>query len=248
MDRPFSFGRLARLCLVTYGIQPYWEIDLEALGYVHINSLVKKVTSTEALVCGVDRELVIAIRGTQQIRDWVTNLTPGTCAENGIRRGFAEAAESIADDIVQTINFSGAERVIVTGHSLGGAVAHALCRLLAFDRLIHEFHTFAAPRVGNPLCAELISAVHYESTSWSHNNDIVPRLPPADWGYSHVGQWRYIDHAGLVHHNPESSLVLGDRFKGRVLAISEGRLTDGLDDHAIEHYIRAADAEDRKRG
>ncbi|KAI4155399.1 MAG: hypothetical protein LQ341_000191 [Variospora aurantia] len=109
-------------------------------------------------------------------------------------------------------------RLILVGHSLGGAVA-ALASL--------EFHakgwgpqitTFGEPRVGNQALAEYIDEVFYDQNRGNasdryrrvtHVDDLVPLLPLSEWGYTSHGEEIYISKFALPPENADLRLCEG---------------------------------------
>jgi len=79
-------------------------------------------------------------------------------------------------------------KVIVTGHSLGGAIATLAAAELAKSGYNVDLITFGSPRVGNNLFAEyvndLVSSSNYRVT---YKNDVVTVNPPQARAYWHVG-------------------------------------------------------------
>lgn len=76
-------------------------------------------------------------------------------------------------------------KLVITGHSLGGAVATLAAAVFRKQGLELTLYTFGSPRVGNEALAKYISA---SGTNFrvTHLNDPVPRLPPLTLGYRHI--------------------------------------------------------------
>ena len=86
-------------------------------------------------------------------------------------------------------------RLVVSGHSMGGAMA--LFASLEFASRMrkaewhpftrgHVTYTFAAPRLGNAKFANLVNlAFPNDNQLWAlqRSNDAVPHLPFAAWGF-----------------------------------------------------------------
>ena len=81
-------------------------------------------------------------------------------------------------------------RFIVTGHSLGAALATIAAgdiRKSAPWFLEHtELFTFGAPRVGNVATADFLTKQSKKSYRITATADPVPRTPPVGWGYMHT--------------------------------------------------------------
>ncbi len=132
-------------------------------------------------------DILVAIRGTQTLMDWLSDFDLTLQLFNGVHvhQGFALLYNQIKVSIDQLLGVAVIPTYVV-GHSLGGALA-TLC---AFD-LAHQrqvtLTTFASPRVG---------AVDFEVpfkqliTNYSrivNVGDLVPQIPPPPI-YAHVGE------------------------------------------------------------
>ena len=98
--------------------------------------------------------------------------------------------------------------LVVTGHSLGGAVATLGSYILHNDLKVpvDATYTYGSPRVGNQ---EFALAVHNRSGSeWrvTHHRDIVPHLPPDIWllGFKHTAREVCTAHSIVHEHSRES--------------------------------------------
>jgi predicted lipase len=114
---------------------------------------------------GVDKvknRIVIAFRGSKTLSNWIANLKFARvdspfqeCYNCRVHKGFLDDYNSIADDLFKAVNEirtkTGINSVLVTGHSLGAALA----LYAAVDLVIHDgfaqpvLYTFGLPRVGN---------------------------------------------------------------------------------------------------
>jgi triacylglycerol lipase len=141
---------------------------------------------------------MVAIRGTKTIWDWIGDFDAAPVpwfydpAAGLVHMGFQLVYEHIRPNLRDLLNTGcpGVERILITGHSLGGAVAF----LAAFDifedmglGIVPELYTFAAPRTGDPAFVGRFNAsieVCYRVVNFM---DVVPQLPLPPL-YIHVGQ------------------------------------------------------------
>ena len=155
---------------------------------------------------------ILAIEGTQEKTDWITNIK-FLFRRNDMHRGFkANAERTLTNMIANGLDMPHEKRLVITGHSLGGASATCLADILKerYPDLI--LVTFGSPRPGGKKLKERLSDLtHYR---YVHGDDVVPRTPPS--------------FAGFVHTAPEIHLEDED-----------DRLFDGVDDHMISHYASA---------
>ena len=114
---------------------------------------------------GFDHEnkiIVIGFRGSKTLTNWIANLKFARvdspfkeCSNCKVHKGFLDDYNSIADDLFKAVNEirskTGIARVLITGHSLGAALA----LLTAVDLVIHDgfaqpvLYAFGLPRLGN---------------------------------------------------------------------------------------------------
>ncbi|KAK7197888.1 lipase [Novymonas esmeraldas] len=168
--------------------------DLDAFGFIGVDD--------------ANRQIVVAFRGTSTATNWLQNIkyfrTPYTISSScgaacEVHRGFFSTYLSVRPQVnmavMRLIGLLPGYQVLVTGHSLGGAMA-----MLAAVDLQEQFnkmwapqqpvvlYTFGAPRVGNPAFAKwaaglLAKGPHYRVT---HARDPVPHLPPMSFGFLHT--------------------------------------------------------------
>ncbi|OIV95794.1 hypothetical protein TanjilG_20244 [Lupinus angustifolius] len=113
-----------------------------------------------------------------------------------VHRGFYTAYHNttirpaILDAVERAKKFYGDVHIIVTGHSMGGAMA-AICALDLTVNL-HEKNvqvmTFGQPRFGNSAFASLYFKQVPNTIRVTHDHDVVPHLPPY---YSYLPQKTY---------------------------------------------------------
>ena len=78
--------------------------------------------------------------------------------------------------------------VVVTGHSLGGAVA-TLTAAATLRRAGYaaDLYTFGSPRVGNAVFARAVTELDFGAEyRLTHEADPIPRLPPLVFNYRHT--------------------------------------------------------------
>ena len=143
--------------------------------------------------------IVLAIRGSVSKQNWqadwdMIRTRINFCHECHVHRGFKNSWEEIKDAVMSNMK-KAAElhpdyRIIVTGHSLGGAIATLgageLRRIDDHFRNTTELYTFGSPRVANEEAAMWLSAQSDLSWRITNEDDLVPRLPPRALGYHHV--------------------------------------------------------------
>ncbi|KAK3039010.1 hypothetical protein RJ639_027495 [Escallonia herrerae] len=161
---------------------------------------------------GVAKDLnaiVIAFRGTQErsIQNWIEDLYwkqldlnyPGI-TDAMVHHGFYYAYHNttvrpgVLSAIKRAQELYGDLKIMVTGHSMGGAMA-SFCGLDLMVNLEAEdvqVLTFGQPRIGNAAFASYYSQLVPNTIRITNDHDIVPHLPPY---YTYFPQKTY-------HHFP----------------------------------------------
>ena len=226
---------------------------------------------TQAFMFRTNAFMVLAFRGSQEPRDWLTNFTtqlrnftiykdgvPTLSSYQGrVHKGFflawAIIEKSVLSQIEQWREKFGEPLppLYVTGHSLGGALATIAAAGLADNGVeIAGVYTFGQPRVGDrAFVRQLATITHGKVFRYVNNNDIVPHVPPpfSLWNptrfYGHVGSATYFNRKGIITPNAEHSLSA--RATDVLLALMKGLSGRGLDhisDHRMEYYISHLDS------
>ena len=124
---------------------------------------------------------IISIRGTDNGKNVLTDLDarPFQDGKLGIQihKGFRDASEKLRDDILENVALE--ETIILTGHSLGGAIAQILGLWFEDDGYEVQIYTFGSPSV---MMEQMWEDGHFRVYL---ENDPVPFLPP--FPYVHWG-------------------------------------------------------------
>lgn len=184
----------------------------------------------------------VIFRGSDADRDWLTNLDfsrwsavtdavldnknldyPDVyeASRSGVKMhsGFTKAYLAARSDIHAVVQQSSMARWIMTGHSLGGALAKLCAVDLQYNfspKISVELYAFGAPRVGNNAFAESYDRRVPNSWRFVNGNDVVSGLPRRWQRYRHVN----------------TRIRLGSRLSWRIISGS-------LQDHRIDRYIDA---------
>ena len=167
--------------------RPEWKPASEAFGFVARNR-------ASGLVFTV-------YRGTESPQDWIADFTFPQVphALGNVEQGFSDVYDQTAASVAAAIPRAGGKpNVIVTGHSLGAALAVLAAAGIVASGAASQtsLYNFAGPRVG-----DLLFAAGFNSrvaTAWRvvNTEDIVTTVPLATPALS----------AGMLPHNPLSFL------------------------------------------
>ncbi|KAJ7577432.1 alpha/beta-hydrolase [Mycena floridula] len=125
----------------------------------------------------------------------------GIQVHEGFQETFERTADGVLSGVQSALSSTGAKKVVVTGHSLGAAIATLDSMMLkqVLDPSITVTTTvFGLPRVGNQAWADFVdqqlgsSLIHV-----TNQHDPVPILPPRFLAYQHP--------AGEIHINSVDS-------------------------------------------
>ncbi|KAL8769818.1 MAG: hypothetical protein Q9209_004256 [Squamulea sp. 1 TL-2023] len=147
----------------------------------------------------LNKLIVLAIRGSVSKANWkadwdLVRVSIDFCDECHIHRGFKnswhEVKHAVMENMKKAVQRHPSYRIIVTGHSLGGAIATiAAAELRRIDDHFAretELYTFGSPRIANKEAARWLSEQSHYSWRITNENDLVPRLPPREIGYHHT--------------------------------------------------------------
>jgi hypothetical protein len=210
-------------------------------------SLVKfvDISSSQAFVAARGDDVVVAFRGTESDDptdlgfdvDFLLDPWP---TGGRVHRGFVTALDRVWSTLEPTIPARG--RVMMTGHSLGAAIA----TLAATRRQPAQLFTFGSPRVGDREFATSAAVVRVPHARYVDCADLVARVPPEALGYVHTGTRHYIDRHGKEHLTITDAEIQADRVAAELeylqeFAFKTGRVpTRSLADHAPINYLSGA--------
>jgi pimeloyl-ACP methyl ester carboxylesterase len=167
-------------------LRTYWDVETSSFAYFG------KLKSANTHV--------LAFEGSQDWKDWLVNLQVIALVpykqypEAKVHSGFWKAYNDLKQQIYQTIRDHNVTNLLVTGHSLGGALA-TVCAL----DLSEELHTplnlthinYGSPRVGNKAYSQLFFQLVKANFRVTHAKDFVVHLPQFIFGYYHTANEVY---------------------------------------------------------
>ncbi|KAK9685217.1 hypothetical protein K7432_015589 [Basidiobolus ranarum] len=212
-----------------------WSCGERCVGKLNVTSYFTNEASGIAGYMGYNKDqkkIIISFRGSSNWANWAKNLAilptkfvyPTANDNVKVHGGFYETYSGIENtvrsglkDILTTLkDQSNTYKLIITGHSLGAAIA-TFCamdikriylnpssgrsfksELLIIDRSQIYLHTYGQPRAGNVDFSQLVYNTFGLGTTRTtlaritNKGDPVTRLPPQDMGYHHHPHEIYI--------------------------------------------------------
>jgi hypothetical protein len=159
--------------------------------------------------------VIISFRGTSNLHNILTDInivmhkTADVCDGCRIHNGFHASWHQISSRVIAQVKdvhtrFPSYE-VVVTGHSLGGAIANVAAASLRKHGHTVTLYTYGAPRTGNKAFSIYLDSFDASPTTpgvngsgkvpvtkegggglnyrFTHTDDPIPRVPPAILGY-----------------------------------------------------------------
>ncbi|KAH7360875.1 lipase [Rhexocercosporidium sp. MPI-PUGE-AT-0058] len=144
----------------------------------------------------VNKAIVVSYKGTKSFANVIADLLipKASCSElvSGckLHQGFLYAWGDVQSNTMTAVKNAKAAypsyQIILTGHSLGGAVATIAAAYLRKAGYACDIYSYGSPRVGNEAFVDFVSAqagAHYRVT---HTDDPVPRYPGRGLGFYHT--------------------------------------------------------------
>lgn len=175
--------------------------------------LYRRACNARTSVAGKDTQYAIyddgaavylSIEGSCDNQDWLFNFDFAVApykhmAEKWlVHRGFATAWKLARDQIAKDVEAAlagGNRRLVILGYSHGAALAVLAHEYFDYNGYAPETHAFGCPRVIWGPLASKVAMRFYGLVLHQARGDIVTMVPPAIFGYRHVG--------GVVHYGPK---------------------------------------------
>jgi len=230
----------SKLAVLAYSNQD--QIKWDELGLSLVKWIENKKSDTQGFVATKGKTIYVVWRGSESKKDFQNDASidkvPFIEEGEKVHIGFKSSWESVVGDTYDAIdtaieNLEGETTdIVVSGHSLGGAVA----TLYAYSIKKHYPHynikatTIGSPRVGNKAFKENYDKSGIDTLRIVHNNDLVTHTPYI--GFHHVNYQVRLDTAGNRLQNDKSLkslwLYLKSLFSGKTIK-----------DHMGDGYMKA---------
>ncbi len=217
---------------------------------------------TRALLAIREKVAVLAFRGTEpaNVVNWITDARAhqtGFAARfehadwGSVHEGFASALAAVLEQIRSQLPKREDRRLLIAGHSLGGALAVLAAAVLsdAPECAIGGVYTFGQPRVGDRVfCEKYSERLGARTFRCVNNRDIVPRLPPQSLSGSLQRIVRGVSNAfaeGASHASPAGATGIEYAHAGQLQLLKPGEhgpvsvSTDETDERLLDPALPA---------
>ena len=218
------------------------------------SSLLTDVTGYVA----VDRSrslTILAFRGSKSLRNYITDgdfpsvptdICSGCTVDQGFYNSWLEARSGVLNALNSAAAANPSYRVVVVGHSLGGAIAAIAAAEIRNSGTASELYTYGQPRIGGSAVSNYITNQNKGGNfRITHYDDPVPRLPPLVLGYVHISPEFYISTGNEV---PVTANDITELTGSINLAGNTGNIGSGTDLTAHGWYFNNISACDTNNG
>ncbi|KAI9031032.1 Alpha/Beta hydrolase protein [Phycomyces nitens] len=185
-------------------------------GYVDDVSLIYTFQSAEFDMRGYilrddkNQNINVVYRGSNSVKNFVSDFqtdkidyppVKGTQVHRGFYDSYLDVADLVVPVVQQEIELHPDYTFVITGHSLGAAVA-ILSALDLYQKDMRfgpdnmKIYTFGGPRVGDPEFAYYTIGTNIPLIRTVHRLDVVPHVPPQNMGFLHAGPEYWIQKDG----------------------------------------------------
>jgi len=201
--------------------------------------------STQCFVASSADAHVVSFRGTDNTKNWFINLDLFSTDEpdyGAVHAGFYHAFHGLRQRIEQVIGDArtGARKLIITGHSLGGAMATIAAAEWEDEFNLGGVYTFGQPAVGKEEFQVFIKAKLRDMFfRFKNDKDIVTMVPPT---YDHVGKLFHFDSGNDVSTESVASDVSSRGIAGVAApATTEDEVMNEAEFRALQESMRIND-------
>lgn len=226
-----SNRRIADLAIAAC-VDSYYQYGVLATGHeTYAKAVTLDIENSQVTIYQAEKTNILAFRGTDDPQDWLENFDIWPAAAHKVHSyeamrpfvpkkaplvhgGFYKAYKRLQPSLRDLVDRYDREdcRWLLTGHSMGGAVACIAAMAMRWE-LDPDVVTFGAPRWGNVHACWIANQKSRSMLRFVNNNDIVPYLPTP------LGPWRHSSPAVELHGencNPFSAHLVFDYRVGLI--------------------------------
>lgn len=190
---------------------------------------------TQCLLAASEDKIFVVFRGTEptaweDVKADLNFFKVKADTAGRVHGGFKESCDDLYEEIrlkILLLRTHEKQQIIISGHSLGAAVATLFASRIKADQL----YTFGSPRVGDKRFVDTLCVPHWR---FVNNNDIVTFVPPILMFY-HDGELKYFNSKQQLSTGGFLERVY-DRALGYISAWKKLKFFDGISDHDMGTY------------
>jgi triacylglycerol lipase len=166
---------------------------------VRESKTVLPVASTHCFVASHPKAVIVAFAGTDPVSlaNWISDFDAHLDKDTGTAEGYRVAADVVWPDLKLLLEkpVSAGQKIFVTGHSLGGALAALIAERIKSELrgaadAVDAVYTFGMPRPGSQTFADLYNShLGLRTYRLVHGDDLVPTVAPSDLRFRHLGRY-----------------------------------------------------------
>ncbi len=236
-EKAYILATVSRCTYYLDKLHELEEIGVNSIEAFHIDSD-KSWLGMSGLICRYGDYFIIAFRGSSDVDDWKKNFRAFTKSYNNsdesalskfsnyggkVHAGFAMTItsnwESLWSQVTRIYSLSN-HKVLLAGHSLGGALAILFSLKMSSEvdkSLIDSLYTYGAPMVGDQEFINFFnSSTLFPHHRFEYESDPVPSTPTLP-GYIPTGELHYLP-------KNKQDEILSQRTVPKIFRIGNGAL------------------------
>lgn len=176
--------------------------DLNRIKAVFPNANYFDIGTIEGLYGQIDDYLFITFRGSDSLWDWVKNFIffkkiipyKGTNPKIRVHTGFLNNYKSVRDFVHKIVKESSLKKVVIFGHSMGGAVSTLAALDIQYNFKDVEVGciVIGCPKLGNDAFKKSFERRLPDYKRVDYGSDIVPQVPPKCFGFAELEKFHHI--------------------------------------------------------
>ena len=192
-----------------------------------------------------EQTIYVAFRGSSSILNWIDDaeavrITYDTFpdCDCSVHSGFYKATNHLKKGTIESViklqQKYGFHNVVVTGHSLGAAIAQLISMELYAVNIDNQVFNFGQPRIGNSDYAAFVNKLT-AGILWrfTHNKDPVPHIPFTSLGYLHACREVFEQESGVLTECSNTNCE--DPSCANQYSFSKTKASDH--EYYLEHYL-----------
>lgn len=186
-------------CTSVQLVTRHYPSDQEFVGV--FDPVSKKSTQVVVLIDHDKEHILVGFRGTlNTVQQWTSNMDTVKSrwlngkgkVHAGFKKRFAEIYQPTVDLLKKARSIVPDGDIIMSGHSMGGAVATLMASALKHEQssILHPdwVYTFGSPRVGDKTFAQFVDSQYGNRLVRVMNEwDMVTDMPPKGFRFHHTG-------------------------------------------------------------